>query len=91
MTTPAWCRKCTGPGSQPGPDLSSVKPPGRPAALQHRSWTQRGTLAGVWCSERCADGMQHTRRAHGASGEAGGAERDELPGKPLPQGSGGSH
>ena len=78
--------------ARPGPVLSEATPR-RPAALQHRSWTQRGSpgwgLLRALCRQdaaRCSQG-EHT----GHSREAGGAERNELPGTPLPQGSGGSH
>lgn len=73
------------------PDLSSMSHPRRPAALQHRSWTQSSTPG--WGlvlralsrqdAARCGQG-EHT----GHCREAGGAERQELHGTPLPRGSG---
>lgn len=66
-------------------------PPGRLATLQCHSWTQSSTPGwGLVLKASCRQDTapcgqsEHT----GQSGEAGGAERSELPGMPVPQGAG---
>ena len=75
-----------------GLDLSSMKPPpSRLATLQCHSWTQSSTPGWglVLKASRRQDAAPCGQREHtGQSREAGGAERNELHGTPVPQGSG---